>query len=81
MQKQRFEPADFARDLAIALGRTRLSFQGFEPFDDPAVLEKFRKQFAAAADEINLDQWHRLEVDHPETFWDMYVFMVRKDAR
>ena len=68
-------------EIAAFLNEHDLSFQGFEPFDDPAVLEKFRKQFAAAADEINLDQWHRFEVDHPETFWDMYVFMVRKDAR
>lgn len=68
-------------EIAAFLNEHDLSFQGFEPFDDPAVLEKFRKQFAAAADEINLDQWHRFEVDHPETFWDMYVFTVRKDAR
>ena len=68
-------------EIAAFLNAHGLTFEGFEPFDDPAVLEKFRKQFAAAADEINLDQWHRFEVDHPETFWDMYVFMVRKDAR
>jgi hypothetical protein len=27
-----------------------------------------------------LDQWHRFEADHPETFWGMYLFMVGKNA-
>ena len=66
--------------IATFLNEHDLSFLGFEPFDDPAVLEKFRKQFAGTADEANLDQWHRFEEDHPETFWDMYVFMAGKNA-
>ncbi|MGN1285608.1 MAG: hypothetical protein ACI4XG_03355 [Bradyrhizobium sp.] len=45
------------------------------------MLEKFRKQFAGAADETDLEQWHRFEIDHPETFWDMYVFTAQKRAR
>ncbi|MGF6426772.1 MULTISPECIES: class I SAM-dependent methyltransferase [Bradyrhizobium] len=64
--------------IAAFLSEHGLTFQGFEPFDDPAVLEQFRKTFQGTADETNLDQWHRFEVDHPETFWDMYVFMVQK---
>ncbi|WP_342726883.1 methyltransferase domain-containing protein [Bradyrhizobium sp. B097] len=68
-------------EIAAFLNEHGLTFQGFEPFDDPAVLEQFRKQFPGAADETNLDQWHRFEVDHPETFWDMYVFTVGKTAR
>jgi hypothetical protein len=67
--------------IAAFLSEHGLTFQGFEPFDDPAVLEQFRKTFQGTADETNLDQWHRFEVDHPETFWDMYVFMVGKSAR
>ncbi|GKQ54174.1 bifunctional 2-polyprenyl-6-hydroxyphenol methylase/3-demethylubiquinol 3-O-methyltransferase UbiG [Bradyrhizobium sp. Ce-3] len=67
-------------EIAAFLNQHGLTFGGFEPFDDPAVLEQFRKQFAGAADETNLDQWHRFELDHPETFWDMYVFTAGKKA-
>ncbi|WFU35004.1 methyltransferase domain-containing protein [Bradyrhizobium brasilense] len=67
--------------IAAFLSEHGLTFGGFEPFDDPAVLDRFRKKFPGAADETNLDQWHRFEVDHPETFWDMYVFMAGKSAR
>ena len=66
--------------IAAFLNDHDLSFLAFEPFDDPTVIEKFHKQFPGAADEANLDQWHRFEVEHPETFWDMYVFMVGKNA-
>ncbi|TWB87512.1 methyltransferase family protein [Bradyrhizobium macuxiense] len=65
-------------EIAAFLNDHGLSFGGFEPFDDPALLEKFHKQFAGAADETDLEQWHRFEVDHPETFWDMYVFTAQK---
>jgi hypothetical protein len=67
-------------EIAAFLNDNDLSFQAFEPFDDPTVIEKFHKQFAGAANEANLDQWHRFEADHPETFWDMYVFTVRRNA-
>jgi SAM-dependent methyltransferase/tetratricopeptide (TPR) repeat protein len=67
-------------EIAAFLNENDLSFLAFEPFDDPMVIEKFHKQFAGAADEANLDQWHRFEAGHPETFWDMYVFMVGKNA-
>ncbi|WP_245335076.1 class I SAM-dependent methyltransferase [Bradyrhizobium mercantei] len=67
-------------EIAAFLNEHGLSFGGFEPFDDPAVLDRFRKQFPGTADETNLDQWHRFEIDHPETFWDMYVFTARKTA-
>jgi SAM-dependent methyltransferase len=67
-------------EIAAFLNENDLSFLAFEPFDDPTVIEKFHKQFAGAADEANLDQWHRFESGHPETFWDMYVFTVGKNA-
>jgi SAM-dependent methyltransferase/tetratricopeptide (TPR) repeat protein len=60
--------------IAAFLQENNLSFEGFEPFDDPTVLEKFHSQFAGTADENNLDQWHRFEQDHPQTFWGMYIF-------
>lgn len=67
-------------EITAFLNEHDLSFGGFEPFDDPAVLEKFRKQFPGTDDETDLDQWHRFEVAHPDTFWDMYVFTVRSRA-
>jgi SAM-dependent methyltransferase len=67
--------------IAAFLDAHDLSFLGFEPFDDPTVIERFRKEFAGAADELDLDQWHRFETDHPLTFWDMYVFMAGRTAR
>jgi SAM-dependent methyltransferase len=66
--------------IAAFLHDNDLSFLGFEPFDDPAVVEKFHRQFPGAADEASLDQWSRFEADHPETFLGMYLFMVRKNA-
>jgi SAM-dependent methyltransferase len=66
-------------EIAAFLNDNDLSFLAFEPFDDPTVIEKFHKQFLGAADEADLDQWHRFEIDHPETFWDMYVFTVGKN--
>ena len=67
-------------EIAKFLQDNDLSFLGFEPFDDPTVVEKFHKQFAGAADEADLDQWSRFEADHPETFLGMYQFMVGKNA-
>jgi SAM-dependent methyltransferase len=68
-------------EIAAFLNDNDLSFLGFEPFDDPTVIENFHKQFPGAADEANLDQWRRFEADYPETFWGMYIFMVGKNAK
>lgn len=65
-------------EIAAFLTDNDLSFLGFEPFDDPTVIQSFHKQFPGTADEANLDQWNRFEADHPETFWGMYIFTVRK---
>ncbi|WP_249140847.1 MULTISPECIES: hypothetical protein [Bradyrhizobium] len=44
------------------------------------MIDRFHKQFPGVADEANLDQWHRFEADHPETFSNMYVFTVGKNS-
>jgi SAM-dependent methyltransferase/tetratricopeptide (TPR) repeat protein len=67
-------------EIAAFLNDNDLTFLAFEPFDDPTVIEKFRKQFPGAAEEANLDQWRRFEADHPETFLGMYLFTVDKNA-
>ena len=66
--------------IAAFLREHDLSFQGFDPFEDPGVIGKFRERFAAEADELDLDQWHRFENDHPDTFRGMYVFTAGKKA-
>jgi 2-polyprenyl-3-methyl-5-hydroxy-6-metoxy-1,4-benzoquinol methylase/tetratricopeptide (TPR) repeat protein len=67
--------------IAAFLGENGLSFLGFAPAEDPELIRKFHQQFAGAADELNLDQWHRFETDHPETFRGMYVFTVGRNAQ
>lgn len=67
-------------EIAAFLAENGLSFLGFEPFDDPAVAERFRNQFPGTADATNLEQWDRFEADHPDTFWNMYVFTLGKDV-
>jgi 2-polyprenyl-3-methyl-5-hydroxy-6-metoxy-1,4-benzoquinol methylase len=67
-------------EIAAFLNDNNLSFLGFEPFADPTVLKKFDKQSPGLADRANLEQWHRFEANHPETFWDMYTFLVGKNA-
>jgi hypothetical protein len=68
-------------EIAAFLNDNDLSFLGFEPFEDPTVIEKFHERLPGAADEADLDRWHRFEADHPETFRGMYVFTAGKSAR
>ena len=65
--------------IAAFLREHDLSFQGFDPFEDPRVIGKFHAQFSGAADELDLDQWHRFETAHPDTFRGMYVFTAGKN--
>jgi len=67
-------------EIAAFLNDHGLTFQAFEPFDDPTVIEKFHRRFPGVADEANLEQWSRFEADHPETFWDMYVFTAGRNV-
>ena len=64
--------------IATFLREQNLSFEGFDPFEDPGVIRKFHERFASEADELDLDQWRRFENDHPDTFRGMYVFSVGK---
>jgi hypothetical protein len=67
-------------EIAALLTDNGLSFLGFEPFDDPAVVEKFHNQFLGAGDDTKLEQWNRFEADYPDPFWNMYVFTLRMDV-
>jgi SAM-dependent methyltransferase/tetratricopeptide (TPR) repeat protein len=59
------------------LDEQSLSFLGFDP--EPAVVEKFQKQFSGAAALIDLDKWHAFETENPQAFRFMYVFSVSKN--
>jgi hypothetical protein len=66
-------------EIAAFLQENDLSFLGFELFEDRSVIGKFQRQFQVPDALTNLDQWDAFEADHPETFWGMYVFMLRKE--
>lgn len=67
--------------IAAFLKDNDLSFLAFDPpRDDRTVIDRFHKRFPGVADEANLDQWHRFEAEHPETFSNMYVFTVGKNS-
>jgi SAM-dependent methyltransferase/tetratricopeptide (TPR) repeat protein len=53
-----------------------LSFAGFEI--SPAVATEFTRRFSASGALSDLDAWAAFEAAQPETFWNMYVFSVRK---
>jgi hypothetical protein len=64
-------------EIAAFLQENELSFLGFELFEDRSVIGKFQRQFQVPDALTNLVQWDAFEADHPETFWGMYVFMLR----
>jgi SAM-dependent methyltransferase len=53
-----------------------LEFTGFNL--DPLVLQRFAERFPVPAARLDLDCWHRFEVEAPTTFLGMYRFWVRK---
>ncbi len=58
------------------LDENGLRFLGFEI--DPSVTEKFRARFSGSDALVNLDYWHAFELDHPQTFLNMYIFSIRR---
>ncbi|MGH6671200.1 MAG: methyltransferase domain-containing protein, partial [Xanthobacteraceae bacterium] len=59
------------------LDRQGLTFLGFD-LEKP-VLEKFQRQFPGEGALLDLDLWDRFEAENPQTFRQMYQFMVRRD--
>lgn len=52
-------------------------FLGFE--FDLAILQRYRAQFAAMGWSLSdLDRWHAIEVERPDTFSGMYQFWIQK---
>lgn len=57
-----------------------LQFLGFEFPDSGITASRYRARFPGDAALTNLENWHRLEQEHPESFARMYQFWVRKPA-
>jgi SAM-dependent methyltransferase len=55
----------------------KLEFLGFEFSDSGAALQRYRKKFPQDSLACDLDNWHKLEQEFPDTFSRMYQFWVR----
>ncbi|MFH1604334.1 MAG: methyltransferase domain-containing protein, partial [Pseudomonadota bacterium] len=65
--------------IAALIERLGLTFIGFELSDREAAM-RYQRQFPDDPALSNLDNWHRFELDYPDTFVRMYQFWVRKQA-
>ena len=63
-------------EIAACLDEFGLVFLGFEL--DPKIIEKFRERYPGADAILNLDHWNAFEAANPQTFRNMYMFLVRK---
>jgi 2-polyprenyl-3-methyl-5-hydroxy-6-metoxy-1,4-benzoquinol methylase len=58
------------------IARLGLSFLGFELPDSGATFACYRARFPADRHLVNMENWHRLEEEFPDTFARMYQFWV-----
>jgi SAM-dependent methyltransferase len=63
-------------EIKSFLVENKLEFAGFNL--DQAALCQFSARFPGPSALLNLDRWHRYEVEVPSTFLGMYQFSVRK---
>jgi SAM-dependent methyltransferase len=65
-------------EIKSFLAESNLQFTGFNL--DRAALQRFATRFPGPSALLDLDCWHRYEVETPSTFLGMYQFFVRKPA-
>jgi SAM-dependent methyltransferase len=65
-------------EIKSFLEENKLEFAGFNL--DQAALRQFGARFPGQTALLDLDRWHRFEVEVPSTFLGMYQFSVRKSA-
>lgn len=65
-------------EIAAFLDEHGLSFLGFEL--DGKTIERFRRQHPDAKALVDLDAWNAFETANPQTFRNMYLFSIRKNA-
>jgi SAM-dependent methyltransferase len=63
--------------IAETLNDLGLEFVGFE-FGKSEKLADYRARFPDDSEAVNLQNWHRFELEQPDTFTSMYQFWVRK---
>jgi SAM-dependent methyltransferase len=63
-------------EIKSFIEENNLEFTGFD-LDSP-ILQRFAKRFPGSAERLDLECWHRFEVEAPTTFLGMYRFWVRK---
>ena len=63
--------------IARVLGDLNLEFLGFE-LANPVPRALYRAAFPDDSDLTSLENWHRFEHDHPDTFSGTYQFWTRK---
>ena len=66
-------------EIVAFLNDNDLSFLGFEFAEDPSAVEKFKQLFPGPSALTNLDYWHEFEAANPQTFLNMYVFLLRRN--
>jgi tetratricopeptide (TPR) repeat protein/SAM-dependent methyltransferase len=66
------------QEIKSFLTANNVQFAGIVP--DPAVLRRFTARFPDRAALLDLDCWHSLEIEAPDTFAGMYQFWVSKLA-
>ncbi|MCB9977270.1 MAG: methyltransferase domain-containing protein [Rhodospirillales bacterium] len=64
--------------LKELLEKNNLEFMGFKDFTTLETLSGYLKRFPQDPRGVNLENWHRYEMDNPDTFKRMYQFWVRK---
>jgi Flp pilus assembly protein TadD/2-polyprenyl-3-methyl-5-hydroxy-6-metoxy-1,4-benzoquinol methylase len=64
------------RQLKTLIEELQLEFVGFEL--EATVTRNYLSQFPGDLSLTNLDNWHRFEIDNPDTFANMYQFWVQK---
>ena len=65
-------------EIKSFLAENKLEFAGFNL--DQAALRQFGARFPGQTALLDLDRWHRYEIEVPSTFLGMYRFSVRKAA-
>lgn len=64
-------------EIRAMIERLGMRFVGFEFLDAGATVARYRAQFPRDSRLLDLDNWHRFEQEHPDTFAKMYRFGVQ----
>jgi hypothetical protein len=66
-------------EIEVAIKALGLRFLGFD-VENGKTLRTFRESYPNRHAEASLSQWHRFELENPDTFRGMYQFWCRKGS-